>query len=179
MSIERSAEMRYGEQIFEIDVALDDLDWNAASLVDESKIVHRRMKSFTPTHARQRWLFVNARVAADRRGVATRKGHQAGVSDAACSPRGTRQAFFGGLGGDSRLFARRAAAGHTFEGPAVVEAETTRSLSMQATVRSTRSAGWILRWVAAGVVAARQCTDALYIASTFPKTKSGVCQPNA
>ena len=34
MTIERSAEMRYGEQIFEIDVNLDDLDWNAASLVD-------------------------------------------------------------------------------------------------------------------------------------------------
>ena len=29
-SIERSAEMRYGEQIFEIDVPLDGLDWNAA-----------------------------------------------------------------------------------------------------------------------------------------------------
>src|SRR5215813_12882208 len=32
--IERSAEMRYGEQIFEIDVSLDGLDWSAASLVD-------------------------------------------------------------------------------------------------------------------------------------------------
>ena len=30
MTTERSAEMRYGEQIFEIDVALDGLDWNAA-----------------------------------------------------------------------------------------------------------------------------------------------------
>ena len=29
LSIERSAEMRYGEQIFEIDVSLDGLDWNA------------------------------------------------------------------------------------------------------------------------------------------------------
>ena len=34
ISIERSAEMRYGEQIFEIDVSLDGLDWNAADLVD-------------------------------------------------------------------------------------------------------------------------------------------------
>src|SRR5438128_9261206 len=32
--IERSAEMRYGEQIFEIDVSLDGLDWSSSSLVD-------------------------------------------------------------------------------------------------------------------------------------------------
>ena len=37
MTTERSAEMRYGEQIFEIDVALDGLDWNAASLVDADR----------------------------------------------------------------------------------------------------------------------------------------------
>src|SRR6202035_1975470 len=35
VTIERSAEMRYGEQIFEIDVALNDLDWNAADLADQ------------------------------------------------------------------------------------------------------------------------------------------------
>src|SRR6266446_6210645 len=34
VSIERSAEMRYGEQIFEIDVSLDGLDRNAADLID-------------------------------------------------------------------------------------------------------------------------------------------------
>src|SRR3954468_23789361 len=33
--IERSAEMRYGEQIFEIDVSLDGLDWDAVDLVDQ------------------------------------------------------------------------------------------------------------------------------------------------
>ena len=32
IAIERSAEMRYGEQIFEIDVSLDGLDWNARSI---------------------------------------------------------------------------------------------------------------------------------------------------
>src|SRR5438874_407829 len=41
--IERSAEMRYGEQIFEIDVALNDLDWESDSLVDEiEERFHRR-----------------------------------------------------------------------------------------------------------------------------------------
>src|SRR3981081_3855295 len=35
VTTERSAEMRYGEQIFEIDVALDGLDWDTPSLVDQ------------------------------------------------------------------------------------------------------------------------------------------------
>src|SRR6185437_7315502 len=35
IAIERSAEMRYGEQIFEIDVPLNDLNWKAADLVDQ------------------------------------------------------------------------------------------------------------------------------------------------
>ncbi|MBX9649803.1 MAG: hydantoinase/oxoprolinase family protein, partial [Xanthobacteraceae bacterium] len=35
VAIERSAEMRYGEQIFEIDVSLDGLDWNAENLIEQ------------------------------------------------------------------------------------------------------------------------------------------------
>src|ERR1700704_5675921 len=50
MSIERSAEMRYGEQIFEIDVALDDLDWNAASLVDGIEDPFHRRPAELYTH---------------------------------------------------------------------------------------------------------------------------------
>ena len=40
LRIERSAEMRYGEQIFEIDVPLDGLDWNAPDLVSR---IHERI----------------------------------------------------------------------------------------------------------------------------------------
>src|SRR5258707_2289453 len=49
MTIERSAEMRYGEQIFEINVALDDLDWDAASLVDaiEDRFHRRHEELYT------------------------------------------------------------------------------------------------------------------------------------
>jgi len=53
-TIERSAEMRYGEQIFEIDVALDDLDWDAASLVDgiEDRFHRRHEELYTYVTAR-------------------------------------------------------------------------------------------------------------------------------
>ena len=50
ISIERSAEMRYGEQIFEIDVSLDGLDWNAADLVDRIEDrFHVGTRNCTPT----------------------------------------------------------------------------------------------------------------------------------
>ena len=64
--IERSAEMRYGEQIFEIDVPLNELDWNAASLVDEiEQRFHRRHEElYTYASPGQEVVFVNARVAA-------------------------------------------------------------------------------------------------------------------
>ena len=43
IAIERSAEMRYGEQIFEIDVSLDGLEWNAADLVEPNPRLLQRL----------------------------------------------------------------------------------------------------------------------------------------
>ena len=66
IAIERSAEMRYGEQIFEIDVSLDGLDWNAADLVDqiEDRFHARHEELYTYASPGQEVVFVNARVAA-------------------------------------------------------------------------------------------------------------------
>ena len=66
LSIERSAEMRYGEQIFEIDVSLDGLDWNAADLVDqiEQRFHRKHEELYTYASPGQEVVFVNARVAA-------------------------------------------------------------------------------------------------------------------
>src|SRR3954451_20756017 len=66
VSIERSAEMRYGEQIFEIDVSLDGLDWNAADLVDriEDRFHRKHEELYTYASPGQEVVFVNARVAA-------------------------------------------------------------------------------------------------------------------
>ena len=99
IAIERSAEMRYGEQIFEIDVALDDLDWNAASLVDdiEDRFHRRHEELYTYASPGQEVVFVNARVAAV--GEVSQRGRGCEASAAAssaCAPHGTRQAWFGG-----------------------------------------------------------------------------------
>ena len=66
IAIERSAEMRYGEQIFEIDVSLDGLDWNAVNLVDqiEDRFHVRHEELYTYASRGQEVVFVNARVAA-------------------------------------------------------------------------------------------------------------------
>jgi N-methylhydantoinase A len=127
MSIERSAEMRYGEQIFEIDVALDDLDWNAASLVDqiEDRFHRCHEELYTYSSRDQEVVFVNARVAAV--GEVSRRGQdeRPAPSAAACTPRTTRQAFFGAWR-EVPVYALDALQpGHAFEGPAIVEAETT------------------------------------------------------
>src|SRR3982075_1688461 len=113
MSIERSAEMRYGEQIFEIDVALDDLDWNAASLVDgiEDRFHRRHEELYTYASRGQEVVFVNARVAAIGDAARRGKGHQAGVVGCCLFTARNAAGFHRRLARDSRLFARRAAAG--------------------------------------------------------------------
>src|SRR5438552_10412931 len=97
MTIERSAEMRYGEQIFEIDVSLDDLDWSAADLVDqiEERFHRRHEELYTYASPGQEVVFVNARVAAV--GQVSKRGTDAKTVQPAnpCVAHAMRRAFFG------------------------------------------------------------------------------------
>ena len=145
MTIERSAEMRYGEQIFEIDVNLDDLDWNAASLVDgiEDRFHHRHEELYTYASRDQEVVFVNARVAAV--GEVSRRGEDArpAPSAAACAPRTMRQAFFGRWR-EVPVYALDALRpGHSFEGPAIVEAETTTVIVGEGDRVTVNALGWL------------------------------------
>src|ERR1700682_5998535 len=145
MSIERSAEMRYGEQIFEIDVALDDLDWNTASLVDgiEDRFHRRHEELYTYASRDQEVVFVNARVAAV--GAASRRGEdeRPAPSAAACAPRTMRPAFFGAWR-EVPVYALDALQpGHGFEGPAIVEAETTTVIVGAGDRVTVNALGWL------------------------------------
>ena len=64
--IRRSADMRYGEQIFEIDVPLDDVDWDGDDLLGQvAARFHRRHEElFTYALPDQDVVLVNARIAA-------------------------------------------------------------------------------------------------------------------
>ena len=143
--IERSAEMRYGEQIFEIDVALDGIDWNAGTLVDqiEDRFHRRHEELYTYASRDQEVVFVNARVAAIGQ-VAQRDKDTASVpSAAACSPRGTRKIFLGDWRAVPVYALDALEPGHSFAGPAVVEAETTTVIVDTGDRVTVNALGWL------------------------------------
>jgi N-methylhydantoinase A len=143
--IERSAEMRYGEQIFEIDVALNDLDWDAASLVDEiEERFHRRHEElYTYASRGKEVVFVNARVAAvgevSQRGAGAKKAPPA----SACSPQGKRQAFFGAWREIPVYSFDALLPGQSLTGPAIIEAETTTVLVDTGDRVTVNALGWL------------------------------------
>src|SRR4029450_12735516 len=98
IAIERSAEMRYGEQIFEIDVSLDGLDWNAADLVEQIEdrfhVSHEEL--YTYASRGPEVVFVNPRVAAVGEVARLDSDIKPAASSGTCAPRSKRQAFFGG-----------------------------------------------------------------------------------
>jgi N-methylhydantoinase A len=142
---ERSAEMRYGEQIFEIDVALDGLDWDAATLVDqiEDRFHRRHEELYTYAARDQEVVFVNARVAAVGQVAQREQDSRPAPSAPACAPRATRQAFFGAWR-EIPVYALDALQpGHGFEGPAIVEAETTTVIIDAGDRVTVNALGWL------------------------------------
>jgi N-methylhydantoinase A len=145
ITIERSAEMRYGEQIFEIDVALDGLDWDATSLVDqiEDRFHRRHEELYTYASRDQEVVFVNARVAAVGQVAQRDKDATSVPSAVVCSPRGTRQVFLGNWR-EIPVYALDALEpGHSFEGPAIVEAETTTVIVDTGDRVTVNALGWL------------------------------------
>ena len=63
--VQRSADMRYGEQIFEVNVALDGIDWAAPDLLEQlaAAFHHRHEELYTYAMPDQEAVLVNARVA--------------------------------------------------------------------------------------------------------------------
>ena len=145
IAIERSAEMRYGEQIFEIDVPLDGLDIDSPSIVDQiEERFHRRHEDlYTYSSPAQEVVFVNARVSAV--GAVKRNGHEAKFASAAdpCAPKSSRKAFFGEWR-EVPVYALEALApGHTLEGPAIIEAETTTVVINAGDSVAVNDLGWL------------------------------------
>ena len=145
MPIERSAEMRYGEQIFEIDVSLDDLDWNAADLVDqiEDRFHRRHEELYTYASPGQEVVFVNARVAAVGAVRSAARTTRPTASAGACTPRGKRQAWFGGWREVPVYALDDLQPGHSLTGPAIIEAETTTVLVDTGDRVSVNALGWL------------------------------------
>nr|QDP27069.1 hydantoinase/oxoprolinase family protein [Bradyrhizobium cosmicum] len=143
--LERSAEMRYGEQIFEIDVPLTDLDWNSDDIVDriEQRFHRRHEELYTYASPDQEVVFVNARVAAVGiipQGASVPRG---AATTSACVPSGKRMAYFGTWREVSVYAVDTLKTGHAIEGPAIVEAETTTVVVNAGDRITVNDLGWL------------------------------------
>ncbi|EAQ02174.1 hypothetical protein OB2597_18866 [Pseudooceanicola batsensis HTCC2597] len=146
LTVERSAEMRYGEQIFEVDVPLDHIDFGAPGLVDAvTSAFHRRHEElYTFAAPDQEVDLVNARVALVgqvSRGAAA-EALAAGASLPA--PVGRRRVFTGGRPEEVPLYAMETLAPeHRIQGPALVEAETTTVILHRGDEATVTPQGWL------------------------------------
>jgi N-methylhydantoinase A len=142
--IERSAEMRYGEQIFEIDVPLDGIDWDAPGLVGRvNEAFHRRHEElYTYASRDQEVVFVNARVAAIG-AVPTVETRQAARSSAAAPSPTQRRAWFGTWQDVPVFQADTLPIGTAITGPAILEAETTTVVINEGDRLTVNELGWL------------------------------------
>ncbi|MHC2436492.1 hydantoinase/oxoprolinase family protein [Bradyrhizobium sp. USDA 4451] len=145
IAIERSAEMRYGEQVFEIDVPLGDLDLGAEDLVAqiEERFHRRHEELYTYASRGQEVVFVNARVAAV--GKVARGSADAGKASSAApsAPRGKRQAWLGAWREVPVYGLDDLKPGQSLAGPAIIEAETTTVLVDDGDRVAVNPLGWL------------------------------------
>ena len=142
--VERSAEMRYGEQVFEVDVPLDGVDWTGPGLLGH---IHERFHArhealYTYAQRSQEVVLVNARVAAI--------GVQRDVAPAPVAagsqpqlPAGERKAWFGGWRSVPVHRIETLAPGAEIEGPAIFEAETTTVIAGRGDRVRVNTLGWL------------------------------------
>ena len=126
VAIRYSADMRYGEQIFEIDVGLDGIDFSRPDLIEEiTRRFHLRHEElFTYSLPDQESVLVNARLAAIGRLPALPREPEA-ASRPAASPRTTRRVWLAGWRDAAVWDLQSLSPGQTIEGPAIIESPTT------------------------------------------------------
>ncbi|MFZ5713954.1 MAG: hydantoinase/oxoprolinase family protein [Bradyrhizobium sp.] len=145
VAIERSAEMRYGEQIFQIDVPLNNLDWASDDIVDriEDQFHRRHEELYTYSSPDQEVVFVNARVSALGAVPSVGQVARGQETEAPCKPRERRKAFFGQWREVDVFAADQLRPGNRIEGPAIVEAETTTVVIGEGDQIEVNDLGWL------------------------------------
>lgn len=146
--IERSAEMRYGEQIFEIDVPLDGLDWAGSNLMEqvEERFHRRHEELYTYASRGQEVVLVNARVAAVGAIAAIAAQPMLAQGPAPASgtlPRAERQAYIGRWRDVPVHAMDELTAGAGITGPAIVEAATTTLVIGEGDDMVVNELGWL------------------------------------
>jgi N-methylhydantoinase A len=145
ISVERSAEMRYGEQIFEIDVPLDGIDLKSPTLIaDIEDRFHRRHEELYTYAARdQEVVFVNARVAAIGKVAVGEPEQGTAASGAPPAIRSWRKAWFGKWQDVPVYALDDLRPGQALLGPAIIEAETTTVVINAGDKLIVNALGWL------------------------------------
>jgi len=144
MKLQRSVDMRYGEQIFEINVPLDDMDWAVANPLPEIvERFHRRHEElYTYAMRDQEAVLVNARVVAV--GVLPDLPQEPRLPAATpAPPRGERRIYLGDWQSVPVYDFERLAPEQTIGGPAIVESAMTTVLLRPGDRARTTAHGWL------------------------------------
>ena len=136
--------MRYGEQIFEITVNLDGVDWSRADLLRQmADAFHARHEElYTYALRDQEAVLVNARVAVIGELPALPTEPPRTVS-APAAPRSERRVHLGGWREVSVFSFDDLAAGQMVEGPAIIESSTTTVLLRPGDHAKSTPLGWL------------------------------------
>lgn len=141
---QRSADMRYGEQIFEVAVPLDGIDFARPDLTAAlAEAFHRRHEElYTYAMPDQEAVLVNARVAVVGGLPALPQEPDVPARDAA-GPRAMRRVHLGSWREVGVYDLEALAPGQVIEGPAVVESATTTVMLRQGDVATVTAFGWL------------------------------------
>jgi N-methylhydantoinase A len=143
VSVQRAADMRYGEQVFEIAVPLDDIDWSSAGAADAiAAAFHARHRAlYTYALEDQEAVLVNARLSVIGRLSPT--GQEAAVGAIGSSQVGKRCVWLNEWLDVPVYGFARLADGETLAGPAIVGAETTTVLLRDGDSGRFDGRGWL------------------------------------
>ena len=144
IDVRRAVDMRYGEQIFEIQVPLDGVDVARADLLDEiTARFHRRHEELYAYSAPgQEVVIVNARVAVVGR-LPLLPADEAVAAGRALAPPSRRRVWLGGWVEVPVYRLDGVPAGHEVKGPAIFESATTTVLLREGELATVTPRGWL------------------------------------
>ena len=140
----RSVDMRYGEQVFEITVPLDDVDWNAADPLPQIvERFHRRHEAlYTYSMPDQEAVLVNARVAVS--GILEELPQEPDLpAGPPTSPETERRIYLDDWIAAPVYAFDRLAPSQVISGPAIVESATTTVLLRPGDRAAVTAQGWL------------------------------------
>jgi N-methylhydantoinase A len=139
VSVRRAADMRYGEQVFEINVPLDDDAMTPEAIAAAFHARHRAL--YTYALEDQEAVLVNARLSVIGRLSPT--GQEAAAPVTAAARIGERRIWLDGWTDVPVYDFARLAEGQTLAGPAIVGAETTTVLLRNGDTARFDARGWL------------------------------------